>query len=176
MCLDNNNNKVKTSNQLKTESILDRFQNKNHCDSACWQNVKRWTSESAEVLWTAWIKELEKTLEGNVGEMRLWANSLTFDNVNNNLLGWYFFLDTSLSHVTGRHWTSIVRRSFSSLHHCILFLLSSELKIIISYQFKALVAFSLKLKLEIFCNGWVRLNTFLATNGLSCSETGYFCH
>jgi hypothetical protein len=144
-------------------------------DSACWQNVKRWTSESAEALWTAWIKKQEKTFEVTVGEMWLWANSLTFDNVT-NLLGWYFFLDICLCHVTGRHWTSVVRRSFSSFHHCILFLLSNELKIIISYQFEALVAFNLKLKLEIFCNGSVRLNTFLATNGLSCSETGYFCH
>jgi hypothetical protein len=34
-------NKVKTLNQLKTESVLDKFQNKNQLDSACWQNVKR---------------------------------------------------------------------------------------------------------------------------------------
>jgi hypothetical protein len=32
---------------------MDKFQNKNQLDSACWHYVKRWTPETAEALQTA---------------------------------------------------------------------------------------------------------------------------
>lgn len=131
--------------------------------------MKEKTSETAEALQTAWLKELEKIFEETVGQMWLewvnkWANYLTIDNADNidNWVGISVLI--LVCNVTGRHWISIVRRSFSSLQHCILFLLNNELKII-SYQFEALMTFSLKLKLDIFLTAQSGSTPFLLQIG-----------
>lgn len=74
---------------------MDIYQNKSQLVSARWHNERGKTSETAEALQTAWLKELEKIFEETVGQMWLewvnkWANYLTIDNADNVIIGLAF--------------------------------------------------------------------------------------